>query len=347
MTNPLPTGGPQGDKAIAPVGTFPAAVPLAVIRIGDHAVLTVPGEATKEAGARFKAAVLAQLGPHGVTHAVVSGLTNEYIQYITTPAEYGQQHYEGGSTLYGTNEATFLQERYVELAKALATGGAAPAPVSQDDSFGIHANGPAYPAGAASGTITAQPPATVGRLGHATFNWSGGADGHDRPVDRAFVSAQRRVGKRWRTLETDLGLTMLWRVDASGHYRLTWEVPIAAPAGTYRFVITATRYRLTSRTFRVAPARTLIVTRVSAAPGRVAVRLGYPAPVVNVDLTARPAAASGGVVRFVVGGHSVTVRRKRGTTFSVAVPAGASVSIPAGAARDRAGNVNGSAIALS
>jgi hypothetical protein len=46
-------------------------------------------------------------------------------------------------------------------------------------------------------------------------------------------------------------------------------------------------------------------------------------------------------VRFVVGDRTMVVRHRHAPVFSVAAPAGASVTVPAGAARDRAGNVNG------
>jgi hypothetical protein len=74
-----------------------------------------------------------------------------------------------------------------------------------------------------------------------------------------------------------------------------------------------------------------------------AVRLTYPEPTVDVDLTARPAAANGGRVTYVLDGGRHTLRHRRGTAF--AVPAGA--TIPVGGARDRYGNRNGTAITIS
>jgi hypothetical protein len=73
-----------------------------------------------------------------------------------------------------------------------------------------------------------------------------------------------------------------------------------------------------------------------------AVRLTYPEPIVNVDLTARPAAANGGRVTYVLGASTHTVRHRRGTAF--AVPTGA--TIPARGARDRYGNVSGQDVTI-
>jgi hypothetical protein len=84
---------------------------------------------------------------------------------------------------------------------------------------------------------------------------------------------------------------------------------------------------------------------VDAPPGHVAVALDYPVAVRDVDLRHRPPSARGGVVHFRVGGETVVVR-SRGSVFQVARPAGASVTVPAGAARDRHGNRNGTALTL-
>jgi hypothetical protein len=72
----------------------------------------------------------------------------------------------------------------------------------------------------------------------------------------------------------------------------------------YRFRVTAARYSLNSTPFHVVPATTLTpVTRDDV------VRLTYPEPIIDVDITARPAAAG--------------------------------AAIPPGGARDRYGNRNG------
>jgi neutral ceramidase len=302
-------------------------VPIGVYRIGDGAIAAVPGESTKQVGTEIRARVARALAPAGVRHVIIAGLANDYIQYITTPAEYGWQSYEGASTLYGPNEGTFFEEQLGALAGDLAAGRSAPAPASFDPSYGVRPDGPPYPVGADHGTATAQPAPAVARLKRVAFAWDGGPSGHDRPVDRAFVHAQRRVHGHWHEVASDLGLEFLWRVDTHGHYTAEWEVPLNARRGTYRLRVTATRYALNSRPFHVVASHAL---RVQAVPG--GVRLAYPPAIVDVDLTARPVAAHGGAVTY--GGH--TVRRRRATVFPV--PAG--TTIAAGAARDRYGNTN-------
>ncbi len=275
----------QGNKIVVPAGDPPPAVPLGVYRIADRAIASVPGEATKEAGTGFKAAVRTALAPRGVKRVVIAGLANEFVQYITTPAEYGTQSYEGASTLWGPNTATFIQERFAELATALASGAAAPEPVELDTGYGVDPTGPAYPAGADGATVTAEPAERYERLEQAALEFDGGPLGRDRPVDRAFITAQRRVDGRWRRYADDLGLQFLWRVDEQGHYTVRWEIPLRAPAGRYRLRVTAARYAFSSRPFAVVPS-----TKLTVVDGR----LAYPPARVNVDLTPRPEFAIGG-----------------------------------------------------
>jgi hypothetical protein len=187
----------------------------------------------------------------------------------------------------------------------------------------------------------------VRRLARAGFAWRGGELGLDRPLGRAFVVVQRRTRRRWRPVATDLGLAILWTVDDSGRYQAKWEVPLRARRGVYRIVVRAKRYRLLSRRFRVLAARSLVLRRAPAPPGRVAVMLEYPQPVRDRDLTYRPTRASGGTVRFRVGRRSVLVGRRRGFAFSVRAPAGRRVSVPGGGARDRHRNVAAAGIRLA
>jgi hypothetical protein len=185
-----------------------------------------------------------------------------------------------------------------------------------------------YDAGAESGAPMAQP-RPVPRLTRAEFSWQGGERGYDRPLDRAFVTIERRDARgRWRPVTDDLGLEILWRVDDAGRYTAFWQVPIGARLGRYRFVVTANRYRLPSSPFGVLRSTALRVQTVS--PNRVA--LAYPTVDLLTDLTSWPSRAVGGEVRAAVGKRTVYVRRIVGTVF--ALPRGARVI----SARDRYGN---------
>ena len=339
--------GPQGRKVvIRGASNLPQAVPLLAVRVGDGVIASVPGEATKEAGERIRRTVGSAVAGSGVERVVVSGLANEFVLYFTTPEEYDRQHYEGGNTHYGRLSSVLLQQELARLAGTVVRGEPPPPAHPFDPTNGVRPDGPPYGDGAESGAIVDQPGEQVGRLEHAGFAWRGGVDGLDRPLDRAFVTAELRRGGRWVRMDDDLGLAMLWTVDAEGLHRLKWDVPLHVPRGVYRFVVTAKRYRLESRPFRVVDSGAITVQEHPAAPGRVAVRLAYPAARRDVDLLARPGHASGGRVVFKVGRRTITVRSRDATVFTARAPRGLAVSVEAGGARDRYGNANAAPIKL-
>ena len=316
----------QGHKTGIPLSadSVPKAVPLMAVRVGDGLIVTLPGEPTAEVGARVRAAVTAA---SGVRRVVVSGLANEFIQYLTTPEEYDRQHYEGGSTLYGPLSSNLLHTELAELSRRLASGEPAQGAYPLDPTNGVAPNGPPFGPGTAAATVTGQPGRAFERFDRVRFAWRGGALGVDRPLDRPFVRILRLTRSGRRMVDSDLGLGTLWKVDDQGRYEALWEIPLHLRRGRYRIAVTANRYRLASRPFRVLPARRLTVRRVEGG-----VTLDYPAAVRDQDLRHRPASAAGGTVRYRAGGHTVTVRRRRGAVFPV--PAGAAVM----GARDRFGN---------
>ncbi len=332
--------GPQGDKILAlnEKGNVPQAVPFTVMRLGDRLIATIAGEPTVGTGKLIRSAILASVGSAGIRQVVIVGYAGDYLSYFTTPAEYEQQAYEGGFTLYGHYSSLVLRDTLVGLAKDLVTNQPAPAPYPYDPNDGVHLTATAYGTGAASATATAQPGAAV-HLGHSSFSWDGGANGIDRPVDRAYVTIQRLAGRRWLPFASDLGMQILWSADANGHYRAQWEVPLTAPPGRYRFVITGKRYTLASRPFAVTTGA-ILTPKVSGDT----VQLAYPQPYLLNDWTYRPQSAAGGSVTFLVGGRRRVVRAAEASAFPI--PAGAHVSIPAHGARDRYGNTNPRAVRI-
>jgi hypothetical protein len=343
--SPVATG-PQGHKIYPPGASgVPNVVPIVAVRVGPGVLVTIPGEGTKEVGARIRADVERAVAGAGIERVVIAGIANEFILYFTTPEEYARQHYEGGNTHFGTYSSNLLKAGLAQLAGALVRGEPAPPAVAFDPTNGVDPNGPLYGNGAASGSITEQP-GDVTRLEHARVAWQGGPEGLDRPVDRAFVVVQRRERGRWRRFDSDLGLAMLWEVDDEGLHRAKWEVPRSAPRGAYRFVVRAKQYRLVSDPFSVGASTALTVREVPAAAGQVAVALAYPAARRDIDLTHRPELASGGSVQFTVGGRPVRVTQRRGATFTVDAPAGTPVSVEPGQATDRFGNASSQALTL-
>jgi neutral ceramidase len=315
----LPVGvGPQSRKIQAvqpPVGDFATAFPLIVARIGNRAMATIPGEATVEVGRQIRQIVQANFpAAAGIKGVALVGYANEYLHYFTTPPEYDMQHYEGGSTLYGKYSSPLVEHDLGVLANQLANNEAATAPVPFDARNGVVANMTPFGTGTSKASVTAQP-ATTPRITRASFSWQGAAQGLDRPLDKPFVTIQRRGKRTWRRYTDDLGLQLVWRVDDKGVYTAQWQVPIGIHMGRYRFVITANHYRLASKPFKVVRSRALVLS--DAGRGKVAV--GYPPINVLADLTSRPPHAR------------ADLHVKPGATLR------------AGSVHDRYGNVNGKA----
>ncbi len=211
--------GPPGDKitVLDEKGSVPQAVPFTALRLGDGLITTIAGEPTVGTGRLIRSAVQAAVGGAGIRRVVIVGYAGDYLSYFTTPPEYEQQAYEGGFTLYGEYSSLVLRDTLVDLAKRLVDNQPAPGPYPYDPNDGVHMTDASYGAGAASATAAAQPGAAV-RLGHPAFAWDGGANGIDRPVDRAFVTVQRPAGRRWSRVADDLGMQILWSSDSNGHY---------------------------------------------------------------------------------------------------------------------------------
>jgi neutral ceramidase len=344
--NPAASG-PHAPKAGVAAGSVPNRVPILAVRVGRRLIVTVPGEGTKEVGARIEAAVTSAIAGSQIEEVVVSGLVNEFVLYFTTPEEYERQHYEGGNTHFGRLSSNLLKGELAKLAGTLVRGEPAPVPAAFDPTNGVTPNGPPYPDGAATGSVLAQPASAVARLKRVRLRWQGGPRGLDRPVDRAFVIAERRgPNGRWARMDDDLGLAMLWQVDDGGAHTADWEVPRWAKLGTHRLVVEAKRYRLVSSEFEVQQSRAPKAVRADAPDGRVAVTLEYPTAIRDVDLTYRPATATLGRVTFRIGERDVTVNARGRQVVSVAAPPGARVRVEAGAVRDKWGNSNGHAVVL-
>lgn len=87
--------------AIGPGPWTPNVVPVQVVRLGPVAIAALPTEPTLTAGRRVAGVVLDALRDAGVTQVIPMGYANSYAGYVTTPEEYREQAYEGGSTYFG------------------------------------------------------------------------------------------------------------------------------------------------------------------------------------------------------------------------------------------------------
>ncbi|MBT3982853.1 MAG: alkaline ceramidase [Bacteriovoracaceae bacterium] len=103
-------------------GWTPTTLPFQIIRIGQLALASIPGEMTTMAGRRLRELLKAKLAPIGVKYVVNAGLSNAYSGYITTYEEYQKQHYEGASTHFGPFTLSSYLQIFDQLATSLING---------------------------------------------------------------------------------------------------------------------------------------------------------------------------------------------------------------------------------
>jgi hypothetical protein len=262
-------------------------------------------------GRRLEAALRPVL-PAGVTDPVVVGLANGYMGYLTTPEEYQMQHYEGGHTVYGIYTSLLVRNSLVALSRSLAAGEPAPAP---DEPPALGGTDPGtFPAGDAEGEVTRQPRAVVKRIDTVPIAWTGSAGGVDRPVDRPFVALERMSGGRWRTSDSDLGLSFLWREDEEGRYTARYEVPPYQPQGQHRFRIRSASYDITTKPFALRRSDGLRLRGVRARRAgrrtRLFVIAQNPPPTPGQAILWRPTFPWGGQAVLRVGKRRVKARWK-------------------------------------
>jgi len=94
-------------------GSLPQITSIWHLRLDDLIFLTWPGEPTAALGLELK--LLAQ--NVGFRQPWILGLTNDYLAYFTTPAEYHQSGYEACSSLYGPEGGSRILEAHQALLK--------------------------------------------------------------------------------------------------------------------------------------------------------------------------------------------------------------------------------------
>lgn len=95
---------------------YPTDVSFSMLQLDKVWLTFVPAELTVHAGALVNDRVKATVGDDKAEARIV-GLTNSYIQYVTTETEYRLQKYEGASTLYGPKSAAYFANQAQILAQ--------------------------------------------------------------------------------------------------------------------------------------------------------------------------------------------------------------------------------------
>ncbi len=219
-------------------------VPVQLVRLGRLYLVAIPGEPTIVAGLRLRRTVAEIVGAD-LADVLCVGYSNAYIHYVTTPEEYDEQRYEGGSTLFGRWELPALMQVAAELATAMRDGkgvttGERPGPASTWSRL----RPPIADVGA-FGRVVMEPvaaykPGTLVQVKFVSAN-----PNHDLRRGGTYFEVQRRDGDTWPRIadDGDWSTTFRWRragrrPDQRGRSiaTITWDVPEGTPPGQYRIV---------------------------------------------------------------------------------------------------------------
>jgi neutral ceramidase len=225
----------------------PKILPVQIVKIGQFYLVAGPAEYTVVSGLRIRRSVARELGVP-LENVLMQGYANAYSQYVTTPEEYDEQHYEGGSTLYGRYTLPAYQQEFAKLAKSLKAGTTVdrgPTPPNLKDrqvnlQTGVVMDNP--PPGKRFGDVLAQPEGAYrpGQTVKTEF-----VTGHPKNNLRrggTFLEVQRLVDGTWvRHLDDgDWETRYRWiRTDeltGTSKAAITWDIAEDTPAGTYRVV---------------------------------------------------------------------------------------------------------------
>jgi hypothetical protein len=97
-------------------GAFPTSTTLTAVALGDVAWVALPGEPVTALGLRIKRegrVLFRQVG--------VAGVSNDYIGYLVTPADWGRSGYVTCASLYAADTGERVVERAVALLRELGT----------------------------------------------------------------------------------------------------------------------------------------------------------------------------------------------------------------------------------
>jgi len=95
---------------------LPETTELTAVRFGDVAGVTIPGELQSRLGRSVK-----QAGRPGVSRVLVAGVSNDYLGYFVTPADYRRVTYVSCASLYGPEAGAILTTAAESVLRTLAT----------------------------------------------------------------------------------------------------------------------------------------------------------------------------------------------------------------------------------
>lgn len=220
--------------------------PVQLMRIGNLGLIAIPGEPTTMVGRHLRQAVAKELAPTGVDTLVVAGLANNYSGYVTTRAEYTQQHYEGASTEFGPYQAKAYEQEYVQLAQALREGTKITSDITPPDrSNKRFAERPGVtfddkPVNQAWGLVLTQPKDLYHHNELVSVTFRGAHPKNNLRNEDTFLKVQRLNQGEWVDYLTDADFetSYTWQREGLAYSKVTisWRINADTPPGTYRIM---------------------------------------------------------------------------------------------------------------
>lgn len=230
-----------------PFPWHPTSVDTQILRVGNFAMVAVPGEFTTMAGRRLRERVAQAAAVEGEEiNVVIAGLSNTYTHYITTFEEYQKQRYEAASTIYGPHTLSAYLQQYEFLVQAMIKGedvpkGPPPPDLSdQEISFvpGVLMDNP--PAGYDFGDCVTQPLDTA-RGQRVTASFVSGHLRNNLMLEDTFMTVERFEDDGWVVVaeDSDWETLLEWHrtnvILGESEVELSWDIPEDVTEGLYRF----------------------------------------------------------------------------------------------------------------
>jgi neutral ceramidase len=217
-------------------------VPVQLLRIGKLYLIGIPGEVTITAGLRMRREVASVVGAD-LSDVLVAGYSNAYIHYVTTPEEYEEQRYEGGSTLFGKWEAPAFTQVAVQLATAMRDGtdvprGTPPPDLSRkagSKKAKLRADSPV--AGRSYGDVLSAPRNRYAAGEQVEVAFVGANPNNNLRREGTYLHVERRDGESWVRVadDGDWATKLHWRKqDGGSRITITWDIPAEVTSGEYR-----------------------------------------------------------------------------------------------------------------
>lgn len=235
-----------------PLNTSSMILPFQLVRIGNLAIIALPWEVTTMAGRRIRNTVLDVLKTDGVDYAVINGLSNDFVNYLTTREEYAIQGYEGASNQFGPWSLAVIQQELRAMAISMRDGsnymqGEAPprsspqlqqvAPLNAID---------LAPPGVTIGDVIQDVNSSYIAGDTATAIFQSANPNRDLHTDSSFLWVDKLTPEgEWQTVATDRDpeTTFFWRSSSpqpqflttlSSTAEIVWRIPNNAESGEYR-----------------------------------------------------------------------------------------------------------------